>query len=137
MPRRTKPRTADTTGIFKLDELSQQSIERKANAAPLDLIDIGQRCRAARKQVGIKRDQLAQKLQCADRYLLELELGANDVDIGFLARLAELLESSVASLLIGRSPTPEQAQTIELAGIWSKKKPMPVSELLANLHRYA
>ncbi len=123
----------ESTGIFSLDQLALEKIERKVDNANPALAELGQRFRAHRKERGLHRVELAKQLKCTDRFLLEFEVGAHDVELVFLQQMADAVGSPLTYLLLGSTVTPRQAQTLEMAVIWAKNKPLHVTDILASL----
>lgn len=128
---------ADTTGVFKLDELQKQKIERKAANIPANLAPLGERIRGQRKRMGLARGEMARRLGCTEGHLLEIELGSIDIGFDLLDKIAHTTGCTLQHLLLGEEPSYAQRQLLEMAAIWSKNRPLQVSEILGNLRSCA
>ncbi len=69
---------------------------------------IGARVRAGRARMGLTRKQFAAKAAVSERYLNELENGAANASIAVIAKVAEALGQSPASLMGELEPMPAQ-----------------------------
>jgi XRE family transcriptional regulator, aerobic/anaerobic benzoate catabolism transcriptional regulator len=65
---------------------------------------IGERVRAGRRRMGLTRKQFAAKAAISERYLNELEGGASNASIAVIAKVADALGQSPASLLSDGDP---------------------------------
>ena len=128
---------ADATGVFALDELQKQKIERKLANIPANLAPLGQRIRRQRKNSGLARIDMAMRLGCAESHLLEIELGSIDIGLDLLEKIAQTTGCTLPYLLLDDEPSYEQRQLLEMAAIWSKSRPMLVSEVLDSLRSCA
>ncbi|MEJ6393594.1 helix-turn-helix transcriptional regulator [Gymnodinialimonas sp. 2305UL16-5] len=65
---------------------------------------VGDRVRAARRDMGISRRILAERSGVSPRYLAQLESGAGNISIGLLLRVATALNLPIVSLIDAISP---------------------------------
>jgi transcriptional regulator with XRE-family HTH domain len=77
-----------------------------APSVPLSRSDVGRRVAARREQLGLTRDEVAERAGSATGYLQYLEEGPAVPGIAFLLRLADALETTVAELSGGTADLP-------------------------------
>ena len=78
------------------------------------LAALGAHVRSLRERRGMARRVLAHQAQVSERYLAQLELGAGNVSIVLLRRIAAALGASLVQLLDLRERSPEQALLMRL-----------------------
>lgn len=81
----------------------QESADR---SAPLSRSDVGRRVAARREQLGLTREEVAERSGSATGYLQYVEEGPAVPGIAFLLRLANALETTVAELIGGTADLP-------------------------------
>lgn len=102
-------------------------------------IQLGTRINRLRKEQGITQVQLAEQLGVSQQTITAYESGNRRVPISHLPRLANLLGTSIESLIgqpaaaTKRGPTPKLLQQLERLHALPKAKQRMVSEVLDSL----
>ena len=127
----------DATGVFTLEDLHKEKIERKVANISVDLAPLGGRIREQRKKLGLVRGDMAKRLCCAEKHLLEIEVGSIDIGFDLLHKIAGTTGCTLHYLLLGSEPNNDQRRLLEMAETWAKSRDLHVSEILDSLEMAA
>jgi XRE family transcriptional regulator, aerobic/anaerobic benzoate catabolism transcriptional regulator len=95
---------------------------------------VGERVRVARARMGMTRKQFAARAEISERYLNEVESGTSNASIAVLAKVAEALNETPASLLGNAETSDARPMTSDLTSLLST---MSLKEQHALLPRVA
>ena len=77
------------------------------------LAALGKRVRELRRRQGLTRRQLSAGAEVSERHLAQLEAGEGNISVVLLARIAEALDVSIASLFLPEAEEPAEKRLIQ------------------------